>query len=147
MKVILLLAFMFAKLYYNKLPVGKTNAVLFKKYVPFFRLFPSEITCFGGASVINWSCQTSRKHIQDKKEEWLCNAVTKTILVLFTMRSNWPLPYFTNLKRTLCFPLAALRPDFGPFPSCTGFREHSLDTPHSVRLLWTTDRPVAETSS
>jgi hypothetical protein len=32
-------------------------------------------------------------------------------------------------------------------PHCSRFRDHTLDTPHSVGLLWTSDQPVAETST
>ena len=38
-------------------------------------------------------------------------------------------------------------PDFGSRPPLTGLHDHTLDTPHSVGLLWTSDRPVVETST
>jgi hypothetical protein len=32
-------------------------------------------------------------------------------------------------------------------PHFSRFHDHTLDTPHSVGLLWTSDQPVAETST
>jgi hypothetical protein len=38
---------------------------------------------------------------------------------------------------------------YGPGPPrfVEASRSHTLDTPHSVGLLWTSDQPVAETST
>ena len=38
-------------------------------------------------------------------------------------------------------------PDFGSRPPLTGLHDHTLDTPHSVGLLWTSDQPGAGTST
>ena len=39
------------------------------------------------------------------------------------------------------------RPDSSSWPPLRGFTIHSLGTPLSVRLLWTSDQPDAETST
>jgi hypothetical protein len=40
-----------------------------------------------------------------------------------------------------------LRPDSGPWPSLTGLRDHTQNTPHSAGHLWTNDQSDAETST
>jgi hypothetical protein len=46
----------------------------------------------------------------------------------------------------LRFSPVALRPDAGSWPPLTGLHDNSLDTPHMVGLLRTSDRPYAATS-
>jgi len=59
-----------------------------------------------------------RKHIHDKKKT---DAVTKTILVLFTTRTNCPLSTFTNLEHRLLFPLWRFDPVPGSVLPVRGF--------------------------
>jgi hypothetical protein len=52
-----------------------------------------------------------------------------------------------DLGTVFFFPVA-LRPDSGSWlPITKASRSHSLDTPHSVGLFWTSDQPYAETSA
>jgi len=51
-----------------------------------------------------------------------------------------------NLSHLRFFPPVALRPDAGSWPPLTGLHDNSLDTPHTVGLPRTSDRPDAETS-
>jgi hypothetical protein len=52
-----------------------------------------------------------------------------------------------NNNNNIFFPYGSTAP-WGPRPRhCTTLHDHTLDTPHSVGLLWTRDQQVAETST
>jgi hypothetical protein len=108
----------------------------------------------------------------DAPQPWslLCNPVMKMISFFFLLvwstggmkltgenlsirGKNLSQCYFVHHKshvdwKCLCFFFNGSTAPWGPRPpQFFRLHDHTLDTPHSVGFLWTTDQPVAETST
>ena len=83
-------------------------------------------------------------HVNDTSERGGEEDITPLILNLGT---RWNLSKsISTYKKYIFLPHSSIAHTQPRPPHCQGFTHTQFNIPHSVRLLWTSDRPIPETS-